>query len=265
MTEDGRGEVYRDLHGGQLVQQETKNKNSAVRILGALYEYVQPGATLDVGCGLGTWLRAATELGASEIQGLEGEWLDTRLLQIDSSRVRILDLEQGFDLGRRFDLVICLEVAEHLSPQSADTFVASLTSHADVVLFSAAIPFQGGHHHVNEQYPDYWSERFARHGFRAIDCLRPRIWADDEVLWWFRQNILLFVHDRAIEANERLRREYEVSHKLCAVHPHLYNVRMQLANNLAADYQRMMMTLGGGGVFQVTRRGDGTFTFSRLK
>jgi hypothetical protein len=40
---------------------------------------------------------------------------------------------------------------------------------------------------------------------------------------------------------------------------------MQLANNLAADYQRMMMTLGGGGVFQVTRRGDGTFTFSRLK
>jgi SAM-dependent methyltransferase len=265
MTEDGRGEIYKDLHSGQLAQQEAKNRQSAVRILGTLFDYVQPGTTLDVGCGLGTWLRAASELGASEIQGLEGGWLDTRLLQIDPARVKILDLEQGFDLGRRYDLAICLEVAEHLSPAAADPLVTSLTSHADIVLFSAAIPFQGGHHHVNEQFPDYWSQRFARHGFRAIDCLRPRIWDDEGILWWFRQNILVFAHERAIQANERLRQELSVARRLRVVHPDGYCGRMQLAHNLANDYQRMLSTLGNGGVFQVTRNGDGSFRFSRLK
>lgn len=265
MAEDGRGEIYRDLHGGQLARQEAKNKQSALRILGALFEYVRPGATLDVGCGLGTWLRAASELGATEIQGLEGSWLDTRLLQIEPARVKIVDLEPGFDLGRRYDLAICLEVAEHLSPAAAGPLVKSLAAHADIVLFSAAIPFQGGHHHVNEQFPDYWSERFASHGFRAIDCLRPRIWNDEEILWWFRQNVLVFAHERAIQASERLQQELSNTQRLSVVHPDGYCGRMQLAHNLANDYQRMLSTLGSGGVFQVTRQSDGSFRFSRIK
>lgn len=265
MTGDGREAIYRDLHGGQLLQQEAKNKQSAVRILKALFEYVQPQSALDVGCGLGTWLRVASELGVQDIQGLEGSWLDTRLLQIDPARVKILDLERSFDLDRRYDLAICLEVAEHLSPVAADPLVAGLTAHADIVLFSAAIPFQGGHHHVNEQFPDYWSERFARHGFSAIDCLRPRIWDDEEILWWFRQNVLVFAHERAIRASERLQQELAVTRRLRVVHPDGYCGRMQLAHNLANDYQRMLSTLGTGGVFQVTRQSDGSFKFSRLK
>lgn len=265
MTEDGRGEIYRDLHGGQLAQQEARNRQSAVRVLSTLFEYVQPGSTLDVGCGLGTWLRVASELGAGEIQGLEGSWLDSRLLQIDPARVKITDLERGFDLGRRFDLAICLEVAEHLSPQAADSFVAALAAHADVVLFSAAIPFQGGHHHVNEQFPNYWSQRFAQHGFRAIDCLRPRLWNDDGIHWWFRQNLLVFAHDRAIAANDRLRREQDVTRPLCVVHPDGYAGRMMLAHQLANDYQKMLSTFGNGGNFRVVRQSDGSFSFSRLK
>jgi len=177
----------------------------------------------------------------------------------------VLDLERRFDLGRRFDLAICLEVAEHLSPAAADPLVDSLTSHADVVLFSAAIPFQGGHHHVNEQFPDYWAERFARRGFCVIDCLRPRIWNDAEILWWLRQNVLVFAHERAVAANRKLQREIEVNRRLRVVHPDCYSGRMQLAHNLANDYQRMLATVGHGGVFQVTPQGDGTFTFTRLK
>lgn len=265
MTEDGRGAIYRDLHGRQLALQEAKNKQSAVRILGSLFEYVRPQSALDVGCGLGTWLRVASDLGVPEVLGIEGSWLEPRLLEIDPSRIKILDLERGFDLGRRFDLAICLEVAEHLSPTAADPLVASLTSHADIVLFSAAIPFQGGHHHVNEQFPDYWAERFARRGFRVIDCLRPRIWDDKEIFWWLRQNVLVFAHERAVAANDKLQRECEVNRRLRVVHPDCYSGRMQLAHNLATDYQRMLSTLGQGGVFQITPQGDGTFTFTRLK
>jgi SAM-dependent methyltransferase len=265
MSGDGRDRVYRDLHGRQLVEQEAKNRQSAVRVLDALFEYVQPRSVLDVGCGLGTWLRVALDRGIQDVLGIEGPWLDARLLQVDAARIRNADLEQGFDLGRRFDLVICLEVAEHLSPAAADRLIASLASHSDVVLFSAAIPFQGGHHHVNEQFPDYWVERFARHGLRAIDCLRPRLWDCPEILWWLRQNMLVLAHERAIAASDALRRESAVTRPLRLVHPDGYAGRMQLAQNLAADYQKMLSTLGAGGVFQVTRQTDGSFVFSRVK
>lgn len=265
MPEDSREAIYRDLHGRQLVLQEAKNKQSAVRILGTLFEYVRPQSALDVGCGLGTWLRSASDLGVLDIQGIEGSWLDAKLLQIDPYLIKVLDLERGFDLGRRFDLAICLEVAEHLSPAAADPLVASLTSHADIVLFSAAIPFQGGHHHVNEQFPDYWAQRFARHGFRTVDCLRPRIWNDEEIFWWLRQNVLVFAHERAVAASSKLQQESEVNHRLRVVHPDCYTGRMQLAHNLAIDYQRMLATLGQGGVFRITPQADGTFTFFRLK
>jgi hypothetical protein len=83
--------------------------------------------------------------------------------------------------------------------------VAELTSLAPVVLFSAAIPFQGGLNHVNEQWPDYWAALFAAHGFRVADVLRWRIWNDAQVTWWYKQNILLFAHDDMIAQNARLR------------------------------------------------------------
>ena len=69
-------------------------------------------------------------------------------------------------IGRRFDLVNCLEVAEHLDASRADSFVDDLCALGDVVVFSAAIPGQGGTHHVNEQFQSYWQERFRRNGSR---------------------------------------------------------------------------------------------------
>ena len=265
MIEDRRESIHKDLHGRQLAQEEGQNRESALRILKILFDYVEPKSVLDVGCGLGTWLRVAQELGLQEVHGIEGSWLDTKQLQVDPTRVTILDLERGFNLGRRFDLAFCLEVGEHLSPSAADPLVASLVAHTDTVLFSAAIPFQGGHHHVNEQFPDYWSERFARYGFRPIDLLRPRIWDDRAMHWWLRQNVLIFAHERVIAANAKLQQESEVPRALCIVHPDVYLGRMRLANNLAADYQKLLTTLGHGGVFRVRRQPDGSFNFSRVE
>lgn len=100
------------------------------------------------------------------------------------------DLEIGFSLARRFDLVVCLEVTEHLPERCATTFVESLTNQSDLILLSAAIPFQGGHHHVNEQFLDYWVKLFAIHAIRPLDFVRPRIWNDSRVMWWLRLNPL---------------------------------------------------------------------------
>jgi len=103
------------------------------------------------------------------------------------------DLAEPIKLGKRFDLAISLEVAEHLPSGCADQFVENLVSLSNFVLFSAAPPLQGGTNHINEQPIEYWVEKFEQRGYVAIDCLRPYLWNDDRIGSWYRQNIMLAV------------------------------------------------------------------------
>jgi hypothetical protein len=99
---------------------------------------------------------------------------DRELLEIPKNRFMAVDLERPFQLKRKFDLVVSLEVAEHLPAHCAEDFVSTLTGLGSVVLFSAAAPHQGGEHHVNEQSPDYWAELFQRRKYVPVDCLRKK-------------------------------------------------------------------------------------------
>lgn len=139
---------------------------------------------LDVGCGEG-WLTAELRGRGIDALGIDGDPLDG----VD----QVVDFEGGElpDLGK-FDLVTCLEVAEHVNEAHADRFVGWLCAHADVVLFSAAVPGQGGDGHVNERPAGYWADRFAREGYDGSGELRWHLWDDERVEWWYRQNLLLF-------------------------------------------------------------------------
>jgi SAM-dependent methyltransferase len=264
MPADQRAQVYQELHQEFLPQQDAHNRASAAVILRILFQYTQPRSVLDVGCGLGTWLAVPRELGVEIIQGVEGNWLDPSSLQVPPAQVTFGDLEHGLSLGRKFDLVICLEVAEHLSAAAAERFIASLTEHGDIVLFSAAIPYQGGYHHVNEQFPDYWARLFLRHGYCPLDCIRPHIWDDPAVLWWLRQNTLLFVHPRALESSEALRREAAIRRPLAVVHPIVYRSRLEDAGRLLEEHRQLIQLLSKGGTFQTTLLADGRLTITKL-
>jgi SAM-dependent methyltransferase len=166
---------------------------SATVILPLLAPLVTARSCVDVGCGIGTWLSAAQQLGAS-IVGLDGEYVDRSLLRIPTSAFVAHDLTTPLpDLGR-FDLAMSLEVAEHLPAQRAASFVAEVAALSDVVLFSAAIPGQGGRHHVNEQPQSYWVALFEAIGYRSFDLIRPRVWDDARVEPWYRQNTLVAVN-----------------------------------------------------------------------
>jgi SAM-dependent methyltransferase len=175
----------------------------------------------DIGCGDGSWLAVFRELGVEEIFGIDGEYVDPSLLQIPRDCFKVFDLTKAFDLGRVFDLAVSLEVAEHLPADSAPVFVESLTRLAPTVLFSAAIPFQGGTHHINEQWPDKWVDLFREHDYLPIDCIRKRVWQNDAVEWWYAQNILLFVRADLIEGTPALKAEFELTNpnQLALVHP----------------------------------------------
>jgi len=153
-----------------------------------------PKSVLDVGCGAGTWLRAFADRGA-QIAGVEGVDLPEALMAVPKSAVGIRDLEQPFDLERRFDLVLCLETAEHLPEGSAHDLIASLTKHADTILFSAAAPGQPGTHHVNCQWPAYWQSLFNGQGFVCSDAIRWQIWDNPAIEPWYRQNLMTAVRN----------------------------------------------------------------------
>jgi len=164
---------------------------SAMRIIPLVKELVPIRSVVDVGCGAGSWLKAFQKIGTKSIFGVDGN--QTPVLEIPRERFLRVDLDKPFILQEKFDLAVSLEVAEHLSPASADQLVANLTNLAPAVLFSSAIPGQGGEHHINEQWPGYWAEKFEKRGFLAFDCLRLKTWEDPSVEWWYSQNILLYV------------------------------------------------------------------------
>lgn len=242
---DQRVDIYRDLHSHQLVDQEEANRISAHRILSGLFKLYRPKSILDVGCGIGTWLACARDLGVEDVFGIDGDWLDVKLAKVPAQMLETRDLEQSFNLGRRFELVICLEVAEHLSQDAAARFVESLTSHADVILFSAAIPFQGGHHHVNEQFPDYWRKIFGARGFSPIDCIRHSIWDDTEVMWWLRQNIMIFAKPEFAAGNGPFAGCTNFG-PLSVVHPDVYMARVGHAQRVLVEHDQLLELLGTG-------------------
>lgn len=175
-------------------EQAEGSYRSALKVLSVVLKQLgSPASILDVGCGVGTWLHAAQELLTScEIQGVDHPGVLNQKLQIPKEHFLERDLSTNLQLNRRFDLVISLEVAEHIDPEKATTFVGNLTRHGDCILFSAAIPGQGGTHHVNERFPSYWIEKFKAEGYTCYDTIRPELWLDPEVAFWYQQNILLF-------------------------------------------------------------------------
>lgn len=168
------------------------NFKAANIVIPYLISKFQPKSILDVGCGIGTWISVAIKNNIPDSIGIDGEYIDKTMLKIPINNFKAIDLENNFDLKRSFDIVLCLEVAEHLKPEVANSFVNNLTRHSEIILFSAAIPNQGGQNHLNEQWLDYWVKKFESLNFTHID-IRGEFWNNSDIEWWYRQNMALFI------------------------------------------------------------------------
>lgn len=171
------------------------DRTAAIAADGLIRRFVEAlpvGSVLDIGCGRGVWLAQWLRHGASEVTGVDGPYINAEALHIPRSSFIARDVTQPFSLGRKFNLVQSLETAEHLPEASAETFVDNLVGHGSRILFSAAIPGQGGEHHINEQPWEYWRAKFAARGYELYDFLRPRISNDTTIYFCYRFNSFLF-------------------------------------------------------------------------
>lgn len=199
---------------------ETHNTVSARIIVPDLIEMFKPSSVLDIGCGLGEWLKVFQENGVSDVQGINNPQARSEDFYVSKEHIMFLDLNNPEKLDRKFGLALCLEVAEHLSYDKSSELIDFICDCSDIIIFSAAVPFQGGDNHFNEQWPEYWAQKFLKNDFVFLDVLRLRYWERREVRWWYKQNI--FVAIRKDRAQKEFSDLLNKNSPHAYIHPELY-------------------------------------------
>jgi hypothetical protein len=204
-------------------KQEQGSLESAQIVVPILLELIPNiNSVIDFGCWSGTWLHVFKNNGVREIKGVDGPWVKPELLKIPANFFTVFDFQNNVFFDKKYDLAVSLEVAEHLPIESAANFINSITQSADLVLFSAAIPFQGWTNHINEQWPSYWQQLFLNRWYVSVDFIRNKIWLNGKIELWYRQNIVLYVKKNTLWEKDLLKKNIPINTVLDFVHPDVY-------------------------------------------
>ena len=224
----------------KYIHKETvHNLKDPKKIVPEIIKILNPKSIVDFGCGIGTFLNVFKQYGVKDVLGIDGPWVNKSLLlkYIDAEEFQESNLEEEIKLSKKYDLAVSLEVAEHLSMDSANIFAQNLINSGNVILFSAAIPNQGGQNHINEQWLTYWEAIFLKHNYVVHDILRPLFWDDPEIFWWYKQNMVLITPKNFV---------FDFNVKSCnirnVVHYELFNIK---SNQLKLIYSGK----AGGAIF----------------
>jgi hypothetical protein len=244
--------------GGFYARREARVSASAAALVPRLVELLGPRSVIDIGCANGLWLEAFSRCGVELVRGIDGPWVPRESLRIPAAAFSTLDFGRcalPYPLGgtgEHFDMLLCLELLEHLPPDRADALVEAMCALSDALIVSAAVPHQGGTGHVNEQWPDHWRGLFAARGFVACDFLRIACWDDERIAPWYRQNIVGYFrgavppHIHAFASEQALRL---VDQPLALCHPGVFSYKLgkwrgTLRNPLKAGIARLRRRWG---------------------
>lgn len=207
-------------------EESLHNMSSPELVVPLIIKLFSPKNAVDFGCGIGTFLKAFLNHGVEDILGLDGKWVDRQILKKYIAETQFIetDLTKPVKLNRKFDVAISLEVGEHLPEIHAKTLVQSLTDASDVVIFGAAVPFQGGQNHLNEQWPKYWASLFKEAGYIQRDLIRPALWSEESVQVWYKQNVFAYIKKDSKFAS--LQPE-PFPENFGAIHPEMYHYKAQ--------------------------------------
>jgi hypothetical protein len=161
-----------------------------------IFDAYKPKKVIEFGCGPGHLTRALNKFNV-EVLAIDG-FSEPDFKDFPGITFSKIDLNDGEALsiflnGKKFDMAICTEVAEHLMPSSSNNLIKCLTSSAPIVIFSAAIPEQGGTGHINCMNRGYWHDLFLKHNFRIVDSIRKNLRDSNDLALWYKLNLLDYV------------------------------------------------------------------------
>lgn len=196
----------------------------APTMLEILKLFPETKSVVDVGCGAGGWLATFREAAGDNlhtVMGIDGDWVPREVLHIKPEEFHPCNFYDEMPVvSQRFDLAFCLEVIEHIPEPEAERLLDLLVQLSDRIIFSAAIPGQGGTHHVNEQWPPYWEEKFNSRNYLLLDIIRSKIWDYADTGVFYKQNMLVAINKNATLPENVTGKERPLS----IVHPDLFKM-----------------------------------------
>ena len=237
------GSNYNDQFYKSLTDASYSSAKHFVSILNSVP--INPKTVVDVGCGRGPWLKAFSDSGSKELVGIDGDWVSQEDMLDKKIKFYSIDLSSNViknPINKKFDLAMSLEVAEHLKPEQAITFINYLISFSDTILFSAAFSGQGGTDHFNERPHTYWAKIFIKNGYLPYDLFRSKVWENQEIEVWYRQNTFLYLKRNSkfekIFKEKGIEPIREISLMNC-IHPDLYKIRVEESKKLSQSILKL--------------------------
>ena len=143
-------------------------------------------SVLDIGCGDGSYVKHLYDLGI-ECSGYDGN-PDTS--ELSGGLCGVIDFSKPVNISPA-DLVICLEVGEHVPKEYQEVLLDNISNHANrAIVLSWAIPDQGGFGHVNCRDNKYIIDKMKKRGFTIHDEY-TRILRENSTKTWFKQTLMI--------------------------------------------------------------------------
>lgn len=144
---------------------------------------------IDVGCGEGHSSKYFANKGL-EVLAIDGS---RRVLETAVYNPIIIHdyIKGSFIPNKIYDAVWCCEFVEHIDKDYANNFIETFKK-AKMIFMTHAFPGQHGHHHVNEQPPEYWINRLEENGFKLL--AKTSIIYRAKAHEYFKQSGMIFIN-----------------------------------------------------------------------
>lgn len=153
-----------------------------------------PKSVADIGCGIGLYVNEFDKRGVEAV-GYDGSPYAIKNSVTRKGLLKIGDIRKNLNFDKKYDIVLSIEVAEHIPTKCSDIFVNTLTKCSDVIILTAAQKGQGGTDHINEQPRYFWIKKFEKKNFNFNKSLSEKLsfkMKEKGVPWWIHGNLMIF-------------------------------------------------------------------------
>jgi SAM-dependent methyltransferase len=154
---------YQNYDGGSY-NHEKKWVTFFGNIADNIVEKLQPDTAIDVGCAYGILVESLRD------RGVKAHGLDVSAFAVGQSRDDIRPfLSTGSILdpiAQKYDLLVCIEVIEHIKEADCLTAIKNMCSASDAVLIASTPDDFDDPTHFNVQPPEYWITQFSKFGYK---------------------------------------------------------------------------------------------------